>query len=104
MRVAYVKRQLGIASLMSVIKVKVTVAINRKICFNSISFLWLIDTKLGLWVAYVNRQLRIGTQVSVIVGTVAKKENQFPVNNFSALCFIVHNILQYLQLSHLAVS
>jgi len=46
---------------------------------------WLIDTKLGVWVAYNKTQLGIATQVSVIKVKVnaTKKEIQFPLNNFS---------------------
>jgi len=47
--------------------------------------LWLIDTKLAVWVAYIKTQLGIATQVSVIKVkvTVPKKKIQFPLNNFS---------------------
>ena len=46
---------------------------------------WLIDTKLGVWVAYNKTQLGIATQVSVIKVKVnaTKKEIQFLLNNFS---------------------
>ena len=50
--------------------------------------LWPIDTKLGVWVAYIKGQLGIATQVSVIKEvkvTVTKIEIQFPLNNFSLL-------------------
>jgi len=51
--------------------------------------LWPIDTKLGLWVAYIKTQLGIATQVYVIKVkvkvTVTKKEIQFSLNNFSLL-------------------
>ena len=44
---------------------------------NNLSLLWPIDAKLGMWVAYKNRQLGIATQVSVIKVkvTVAKNRN-----------------------------
>ena len=45
--VAYIKRQLGIATQMSVIKVKVTVIKNRKFCLITLVCLGPIDTKLG---------------------------------------------------------
>jgi len=47
--VAYIKRQLGIATQVSVIKVKVTVTKNKKNQFplNNFRLLWPIDTKLG---------------------------------------------------------
>jgi len=59
--VAYIKRQLGIATQVSVIKVKVTVAKNRK----SFSALWLIHARLSLWEAYIKIQLRLAIKVSV---------------------------------------
>ena len=65
--VAYIKRQLGIATQVSVIKVKVTVTKNRiQFLLNNLSLLWPIDTKLAVWVAYIKTQLVIATQVSVI--------------------------------------
>jgi hypothetical protein len=44
---------------------------------NKLSLLWPIDAKLGLWEAYIKRQLGIATQVSVIKVnvTVAKNRN-----------------------------
>jgi len=68
--VAYIKRQLGIATQVSVIKVKVTVT-KKEIQFllNNFSLLWPFDTKLGVWVAYIKTQLRIVTQVYVISDT-----------------------------------
>jgi len=46
-----------------------------------------MDTKLGVWVAYIKAQLGIATQVSVIKVkvTVTKIEIQFLLNNFSLL-------------------
>ena len=68
---AYVKRQLGIATQVSVIKVKVFVTkIENMFPLNNLSLLWPIDTKLGVWGAYVKRQLGIATQLSVIKVTV----------------------------------
>jgi len=54
---------------------------------NNLSFLWSIDTKLGVWVSYIKRQFRIATQASVIKVkvTVAKIENPFLLNNLSFL-------------------
>jgi len=51
------------------------------------SLLWPIDTKHGVWVAYIKAQLWIATQVFVIKvkGTVTKIEIQFPLKNFSLL-------------------
>jgi len=45
--------------------------------FNNFSLLWTIDTKLAVWVAYIKRQLRIATQVSVtkVKVTVTKNRN-----------------------------
>jgi hypothetical protein len=63
--VAYIKKQLGIASQASDIKVKVTVnKIEIQFALNNLSLLWPIDTKLGVWVAYIKRQFQIATQVS----------------------------------------
>jgi hypothetical protein len=44
---------------------------------NKLSLLWPIDFKLGVWVAYIKRQLGIATQLSVIKVkvTVAKNRN-----------------------------
>jgi len=65
--VAYIKRLLGIATQVSVIKVKVTVSKNRNlVTLNNFSLLWPIDTKLGVWVAYIKTQLGIAIQVSVM--------------------------------------
>jgi len=63
---------------MSVIKVKVTVTkIQVQFPLNNFSLLWLIDTKLGVWVAYNKTQLGIATQVSVnkVKVTVTKNRN-----------------------------
>ncbi len=44
---------------------------------NKLSLLWPIDSKLGVLVAYIKRQLEIATQMSVIKVnvTVAKNRN-----------------------------
>jgi len=42
---------------------------------NNFSLLWPIDTKLGVWVAYIKTQLGIATQVYVIKVTVTKNRN-----------------------------
>ena len=49
---------------MSVITDKVTVAKkeNQFQIYNLCLFFWQIDARLGLWVAYINRQLNIATQ------------------------------------------
>ena len=54
---------------------------------NNFSLLWPIDTKLGVWVAYIKTQLGIATQVYVIKVkvTVTKIEIKFPLNNISLL-------------------
>jgi len=49
--VAYIKGQLGFATQVSVIKVKVTVTIEIQFTLNNFSLLWPIDTKLAVWVA-----------------------------------------------------
>ena len=67
------------------IKVKVTVT-EKEIQFllNNFSLLWPIDTKCGVWVAYIKTQFRIATQGSVIKVkvTVIKKIFSFLLNNF----------------------
>jgi len=52
-----------------------------------LSLLWPIDTKLGVWVAYIKTQLGIASQVYVIKAnvTVTKKAIQFPLINISLL-------------------
>jgi len=66
--VAYFKSQLMIPTQVSVIKIKVTVANNRKSDFHNLSLLsnWTIDAKLSIWVDYIKRQLGIATNMSVI--------------------------------------
>jgi hypothetical protein len=76
--VAYIKRQLGIATQVSAIKVKVTVSkIEIELRLNNLSLLGPIDTKHNVWVAYIKMQLRIVTQVVVIKVkvTVARNRN-----------------------------
>jgi len=71
-----------------VIKVKVTVTkIEIQFPLINFSLLWPIDTKLGVWLAYMKAQLWIATQVSVIKVkvTVTKIEIQFLLNNFTLL-------------------
>jgi len=60
-----------------VIKVKVTVT-KKEIQFlpNNFSLLWPIDTKLGVWVAYIKAQLWISIQVSVIKVKVTVTKNR----------------------------
>ena len=43
---------------------------------NYFSLLWLIDTKLAVWVAYIKTQLGIATQVSVIKVKVTVTKNR----------------------------
>jgi len=62
---AYVKRQLGIATQVSVIKVTVA-KIEIQFPLNNLCLLYPINTKLGIWVAYIKRQLGITTQMYVI--------------------------------------
>jgi len=58
--VAYIKTQLGIATQVYVIKVKVTVnKIEIQFLLKNFSLLWLIDTKLGVWLADIKTQLGI---------------------------------------------
>jgi len=83
--VVYIKSQLGIATQVSVIKVKVTVTkIEILFSLNNFSLLWHIDTKLALWVAYIKTQLGIATQVSMIKVkvTVTKNKNSVSAQSF----------------------
>ena len=81
--VAYIKTQPGIATHMSVMKVKVSVT-KKEIQFplNNFSLLWPIDTKLAVWVAYIKTQLGIAAQVSLIKVKVSVTKNR---NSVSAL-------------------
>jgi len=47
---------------------------------NNFSLLWPIDTKLGVWVAYIKTQLGIATQVSVIKVKVTVTKNRNSVS------------------------
>jgi len=47
---------------------------------NNFSFLWPIDTKLAVWVAYIKRQLVIATHVSVIKVKVTVTKNRNSVS------------------------
>ena len=79
--IAYIKRQLGIATQVSVIKVKVTVTkIEYQFPLNNLSLPWPIDTKLAVWVAYIKTQLGIATQVSVIKVKVTVTKNRNSVS------------------------
>jgi len=76
--VACIKRKFGIATKVSVIKVKVTVSkIEIQFPLNNFSLLWPINTKLAVWVAYINTQLGIANQVYVtkVKVTVTKNRN-----------------------------
>jgi len=78
---AYIKTQLGIATQVSVIKVKVAVTkIEIQFLLNNFSLLWHIDTKLAEWVAYIKTQLGIATQVSVIKVKVTVSKNRNSVS------------------------
>jgi len=48
---------------------------------NNLSLLWPIDTKLGVWVAYIKTQLWIATKVYVIKVKVTVTKNR---NSISA--------------------
>jgi hypothetical protein len=74
--IACIKRQFGIASQVSVIKVKVAVTKSRNlVLLHNMCLLWPVNTKLGVWVAYIKRQLEIATQVSVVKVIVTKNRN-----------------------------
>jgi len=75
--VGYIKTLLGIATQVSVIKVKVTVTkIEILFSLNNFSLLWPFDTKLAVWVAYIKTQLGIATLVSVIKVKVTVNKNR----------------------------
>jgi len=78
----HIKTQLGIATQVSLIKVNVTVAKNRNSVFflNNLSLLWHIDTKLGVWVAFIKTQLGIAIQMYVIKIKVTVTKNKNSVN------------------------
>jgi len=79
--VAYIKAQLGIATQVYVIKVKVTVTkIEILFPLNNFNLLRPIDTKLAVWVAYVKTQLGIATQASVIKVNVTVTKNRNSVS------------------------
>ena len=79
--VAYIKRQLRIATQVSVIKVKVTVTkIEIQFPLNNFSLLWPIDTNLAVWVAYITTQLGNATQISVIKVKVTVTKNRKSVS------------------------
>jgi hypothetical protein len=63
--IAYIKKEVGIATQVSMIKVKVTGFKKLiQIPLNYLSLLWHIDTNLG--VCYIKRQLGNATQVSIV--------------------------------------
>ena len=47
---------------------------------NNFSLLWPIDTKLGVWVAYIKTQLVVATQVYVIKVKVTVTKNKNSVS------------------------
>ena len=47
---------------------------------NNFSLLWPIDTKLGVWIAYIKRQLGIATQMSLIKVKVTVTKNRNSVS------------------------
>jgi hypothetical protein len=82
-RVAFtcIKTRFEIATLMSVIKVKVTVGkIDIQFPRNNLSLLSPIDTKLSVWVAYIKTLHRKATQVSVIKVNVTVTKNRILVS------------------------
>ena len=61
--------------------VKVTVAkIEIQFPLNNLSLLWLNNTKLGIWVAYIKKKLGIATKVSVIKVKVIVTKNRNSVS------------------------
>jgi len=64
-----------------VIKVKVNdTKIEIQFQLNNLSLLWPIDTKLGVWVAYIKTQLGIATHVYVIKVKVTIIKNRNSVS------------------------
>jgi len=54
---------------------------------NNLSLLWLIDTKLAVYVAYIKRKLGIATQVSVInVKVTVTKNRKFSFRSITLVC------------------
>jgi len=49
--------------------------------------LWLIDTKLAVWVAYIKTQLGIATQVSVIKVKVTVTKKKLSFRSTTSVCF-----------------
>jgi hypothetical protein len=63
---------------MSLIKSRsLLIKIEIQFLLNNLSLIWSFDSKRGVWVAYIKRQLAIATQMSVIKVkvTVAKNRN-----------------------------
>jgi hypothetical protein len=81
--IAYIKRQLGIAPLMSVIKV-IVAKIEIQFLLNNMSLLWSFGAKLCVLVAYIKRQLGIATCLSLIKVkvTVAKNRNSVSADTY----------------------
>ena len=61
--------------------------VKLKFLLNNFSLLWPIDTKLGVWVAYIKTQLGLLPRClwSRSRSLLLKIEIQFPLNNFSLL-------------------
>jgi len=54
--------------------------IKLRFLLNNFSLLWPIDTKLAVWIAYIQRQLGIATQVSGIKLKVTVTKNRSSVS------------------------
>ena len=69
----YIKRQFGIATQVSVIKVTVKKLLKKEIQFplKNLNFLRPIDTTFSILVAYMKTQLGIATEVSVNTAKVS---------------------------------
>jgi len=69
-------------------RVGVRAGVNFWFPLKSFSLLWLIDTKLTVWVAYIKRQLGIATHVSVIkVKVTVTKTQKFSFRSITLVCF-----------------
>jgi len=60
--------------------VGVRAGVNFWFPLNNFSLLWPINTKLGVWVAYIKMQLGIATQMSVIKVKVTVTKNRISVS------------------------
>ena len=58
-----------------------------------LSFLWLVDARLGVWVAYIKRQLGIATKMSVIKVKVTVAKNRNSVSTYVCFGLLTPNLV-----------